>query len=263
MERLTVVKVGGAVVEETIALNALLREFVRLEGKKILVHGGGRRATKLLDALGIKSRMIAGRRITDEASLKVVTMVYGGEVNKNIVARLAALGVNALGLTGADLQLIRAEKRPPTTIRNEAGVLEEVDFGFVGDIKKVNNVAFVRLLEQGFTPVVAPITYDDKGHLLNTNADTIAGAVAQALAKVYDVALVYAFEKNGVLRDENDPHSLIPTITYADFEQLLADGIVSGGMVAKVENALYAVAEGVEEVRITHFGDLAGGTTIV
>ncbi|MCD8282863.1 MAG: acetylglutamate kinase [Prevotella sp.] len=262
MEPLTVVKVGGAVVEEPAALDKLLHSFVRLGGRRLLVHGGGRRATKLARDLGIPTQMVGGRRVTDERMLEVVTMTYGGLVNKNIVARLGALGVKAIGLTGADAGIILADKRPPVTITNAEGKVETIDFGYVGDVRAVDGEALRILIEQGLTPVVAPVTCDGQGGLLNTNADTIAASVAVALAKYYDVTLVYAFEKNGVLRDETDATSVIPVITRAGFARLAADGTISGGMLPKIENALAAVDNGVGEVRITSAGNLSGGTAI-
>ena len=181
MEKLTVIKVGGKIVEEEATLRQLLKDFSLLEGYKVLVHGGGRSATKIAAQLGIESQMVDGRRITDAETLKVVTMVYGGLVNKNIVAGLQALGVNALGLTGADMNLIRSEKRPVTT----------VDYGFVGDVKEVNADLLVSLIKQGIVPVLAPLTHDKEGNMLNTNADTIAGETAKALASHFDVTLVF------------------------------------------------------------------------
>lgn len=192
MDKLTIIKVGGKIVEEEATLRKLLQDFSALEGYKILVHGGGRSATKIASQLGIESQMVEGRRITDAETLKVVTMVYGGLVNKNIVAGLQSLNVNALGLTGADMNLIRSEKRPVTT----------VDYGYVGDVKEVNATLLVSLIKQGIVPVLAPLTHDKEGNMLNTNADTIAGETAKALATSFDVTLVYCFEKKGVLRDE-------------------------------------------------------------
>ena len=185
--------------------------------------------------------MVEGRRITDAETLSVVTMVYGGLVNKNIVAGLQARGVNALGLTGADMNAIRSEKRP----------VKEVDYGFVGDVKQVNAEMLADLIAKGIVPVMAPLTHDGKGHLLNTNADTIAGETAKALARHFEVTLVFCFEKRGVLRDEHDDDSVIPTIDRALFAQLTAEGIIQGGMIPKVENSLQAVEAGVSQVIIT------------
>lgn len=239
---LTVVKVGGAVVEDDTQLSLLLRDFGNIEGRKILVHGGGRRATQVAARLGIESKMVDGRRITDSDMLEVVTMVYGGLVNKGIVARLQATGVNALGLTGADMNIIRSHKRP---LKNG------VDFGFVGDVDKADGESLSRLIEAGVTPVVAPLTHDGRGNMLNTNADTMAAETAKALAAIYDVTLIYCFEKPGVMADPDDDTTIIPVITRELFAQLRADGTVSGGMLPKIENALQAVDAGVSRVIIT------------
>lgn len=240
-EKLTLIKVGGKIVEEEATLQALLSDFAAIEGRKVLVHGGGRSATKLAARLGIESQMVNGRRITDAETLKIVTMVYGGLVNKNIVARLQACGVNALGLTGADMDVIRSVKRP----------VKDVDYGFVGDVERVDAILLGDLIAKGVVPVMAPLTHDGCGNMLNTNADTIAGETAKALAQLFDVTLVYCFEKRGVLRDENDDDSVIPQITRADFEQLVADGVVQGGMIPKLENAFEALRAGVSQVIIT------------
>ena len=241
-EKLTVVKVGGAVVEDEAQLTQLLKDFSAIEGKKVLIHGGGRRATQVAASLGIESKMVGGRRITDADMLSVVTMVYGGLVNKNLVARLQANGVNALGLTGADVDVIRSHKRP---------IKDGVDFGFVGDVDRADGQMLSHLIQAGITPVMAPLTHDGQGHILNTNADTIASETAKALAPYYDVTLIYSFEKKGVLRNPDDDNSVIPTITHADFEQYKADGTISGGMLPKIENALNAVDAGVSKVIIT------------
>lgn len=240
-EKLTLIKVGGKIVEEEVTLQSLLSDFAAIEGRKVLVHGGGRSATKLAARLGIESQMVNGRRITDAETLKIVTMVYGGLVNKNIVARLQACGVNALGLTGADMDVIRSVKRP----------VKDVDYGFVGDVERVDATLLGDLIAKGVVPVMAPLTHDGCGNMLNTNADTIAGETVKALARLFDVTLVYCFEKRGVLRDENDDNSVIPQITRADFEQLVADGVVQGGMIPKLENAFEALRAGVSQVIIT------------
>lgn len=241
-EKLTVVKVGGAVVEDDEKLAALLRDFSAIEGKKLLVHGGGRRATKVAAALGVESRMVNGRRITDEKMLEVVTMVYGGLVNKNLVAKLQANGVNALGLTGADMDVIHSHRRP---------IKDGVDFGYVGDVERVDGQRLHTLIETGITPVMAPLTHDGNGNILNTNADTIASETARALASFYDVTLIFCFEKKGVLANPDDDDSVIPVITRADFNKYVADGTVAGGMIPKLENALSAIDAGVKEVIIT------------
>lgn len=242
MEKITIVKVGGAVVEDEAQLTQLLKDFAAIEGKKVLVHGGGRRATKVAAALGIESKMINGRRITDADMLEVVTMVYGGLVNKNLVARLQAAGVNALGLTGADIDVIRSHKRP---------IKDGIDFGFVGDVEKANGQMLHTLINAGITPVMAPLTHDGQGHILNTNADTIAGETAKALAPYYDVTLIYSFEKKGVLSNPDDDNSVISEITREDFERYKADGTVAGGMIPKLDNAFDAIDAGVKRVIIT------------
>ena len=254
-EKLTIVKVGGAVVEDELQLSQLLKDFSAIEGRKVLVHGGGRKATKMAERLGIETKMVEGRRITDADMLEVVTMVYGGLVNKNLVAKLQANGVNALGLTGADANAIRSHKRP---LKNG------VDYGFVGDVDQADGEMLGRLIEAGITPVMAPLTHDGEGHILNTNADTIASETAKALANLYNVTLIFSFEKKGVLRNPDDDDSVIATITHADFERYKADGTINGGMLPKIENALSAVDAGVSKVIITLATAIDGkhGTTI-
>lgn len=256
MEKLTIVKVGGKIVEESASLKQLLADFTKIEGHKVLVHGGGRSATAIASQLGIESKMVDGRRITDEATLKVVTMVYAGLVNKQIVAGLQALGINALGLTGADLNYMRSEKRP----------VKDIDYGFVGDVKEVNAGILADLISQNVVPVLAPLTHDNAGNMLNTNADTIAAEAAKALSKFFDLTLVYCFEKKGVLLDETDDESVITHINPELFKQYVADGTISGGMIPKLENAFDAIAAGVKQVVISR-ADLisspANGTTIV
>lgn len=255
MEKLTIVKVGGKIVEEPDSLKQLLFDFSKIEGYKVLVHGGGRSATTLAAKLGISSKMVNGRRITDGDMLKVVTMVYGGLVNKQIVAGLQAIGVNGLGLSGCDLNCIRSEKRPVT----------DVDYGFVGDVKDVNADILVDLILKGVVPVLAPLTHDNAGNLLNTNADTIAGEVAKALAGFFEVTLIYCFEKKGVLLNENDDESVITKLTAQLFKQYVADGIIQGGMIPKLENSFDALKAGVKLVEITRADliGIKGGTTIV
>jgi len=251
MEKLTIVKVGGAVVEDPEQLAALLENFSRIEGKKLLVHGGGRRATKIASQLGIESHMVGGRRITDEQMLSVVTMVYGGLVNKNLVAQLQARGVNALGLTGADMDVIRSHKRPLKKMRMDDGTEQMVDFGFVGDVDRADGTRLAQLIDSGVVPVVAPLTHDGEGNMLNTNADTMASTVAKALASHFDVTLIFSFEKKGVLSNPDDDDSVIPTITRQSYEQYVKEGVISGGMMPKIENALEAVEAGVKRVIIT------------
>ena len=253
-EKLTVIKVGGKIVEEEATLNQLLADFSAIEGYKVLVHGGGRSATKLAAQLGIESQMVNGRRITDAETLKVVTMVYGGLVNKNIVAGLQAKGVNAMGLTGADMNVIRSVKRP----------VKDVDYGFVGDVEKVNAELLGNLIRQGVVPVMAPLTHDGQGSMLNTNADTIAGETAKALAQLFDVTLVFCFEKKGVLSNENDDDSVIPVITPELFKEYVEKGIIQGGMIPKLENSFSAIDAGVSQVVITLASAIhqQGGTII-
>lgn len=255
MKPITIIKVGGAIVEDEVRLDDLLDRFASVDGPKILVHGGGRRATKVAAALGIESKMVDGRRITDADMLEVVTMVYGGLVNKGLVARLQARGVNALGLTGSDADVIRSHRRP---LKNG------IDYGFVGDVDHVRGDLLQSLLEKGIVPVIAPLTHDGQGHMLNTNADTMASETAKALAPYAEVTLVYCFEKPGVLSDPDNDASVIPVITHADFERLTADGTISGGMKPKVENALAAVGAGVRRVIITQASAIGqeGGTVI-
>ena len=241
MEKLTLVKVGGKIVEEPATLQQLLADFSKIEGNKVLVHGGGRSATAIAAKLGIESQMVNGRRVTDEETLKVVTMVYGGLVNKQIVAGLQAMGVNTLGLTGADLNYMRSDKRP----------VKEVDYGFVGDVKEVNADILADLIARGVVPVLAPLTHDAKGNMLNTNADTIAGEAAKALATHFEVTLMYCFEKKGVLLSETDDDSVIDVITPQLFEKYVNEGIISGGMIPKLENAFEAINAGVKQVVIT------------
>lgn len=256
MEKLTLIKVGGKIVEEQATLSRLLASFAAIPGRKVLVHGGGRSATAMASRLGIESRMVGGRRITDKAMLEVVTMVYAGLVNKNIVAGLQAQGVNALGMTGADMNILLSDKRP----------VGEVDYGYVGDVRRVDAAALSALIEMGVVPVIAPLTHDGQGSMLNTNADTMAGETAKALASRYEVSLVYCFEKRGVLRDENDDNSVIAEMTRQQFETYRAEGVVQGGMIPKLENAFDAIRHGVREVIITRadaIGEEHEGTRIV
>ena len=249
--KLTLVKVGGAIVENADSLSSLLDKFASIEGHKVLVHGGGRSATRIAERLGLPQQMVAGRRVTDADTLRVVTMVYAGLVNKNIVAQLQARGINALGLTGADMNVISSHRRPPKQVRMDDGSTQTVDYGFVGDIDQVNADLLADLITKGVVPVMCPIGHDTQGSLLNTNADTIAAEVAKALARNFEVTLVYCFEKRGVLRDADDDDSVIPCITQADFPALVEQGIVSGGMLPKLENAFDAIRAGVQEVVIT------------
>lgn len=254
MPSLTLIKVGGKIVEEASSLQRLLTDFAAISGHKLLVHGGGRSATRIAEQLSIESRMVDGRRITDAETLRVVTMVYGGLVNKNIVAGLQARGVNALGLTGADMDVIRSVKRP----------VKDIDYGYVGDVERVDARLLGDLIARGVVPVMAPLTHDGAGNLLNTNADTIASETARALATRFDVTLIYCFEKKGVLRDPDDEDSVIPSLNRRSFEALTADGTIAGGMIPKIENALAAIEAGVKRVIITRADAIDGrsGTLI-
>lgn len=237
---LTLLKIGGGVVEDHHALQALLADFCKLSGLKILVHGGGKSATSMAAQLGVKAQMVEGRRITDVHMLKIVMMVYAGWVNKQIVAHLQALGSNAMGLTGADMDLIRAHKRP----------VKEIDYGFVGDVDIVNHGQLHQLLQMGILPVVAPLTHDGKAQMLNTNADTIAATVAQAMTHHYKVRLVLCFEKPGVLLDAEDETSVISELTPSIYQQYKKDGVIYAGMIPKLDNAFDALRAGVSEVCI-------------
>ena len=251
-EKLTIVKVGGKIVEDPETLSVLLADFAKIEGRKILVHGGGRSATRMSERLGIPTKMVDGRRITDDDTLRVVTMVYGGLVNKTIVAMLQSEGINAVGLTGADMNIVRSDKRP----------VRAIDYGWVGDVRAVDGKAIATLVENGYCPVVAPLTHDGKGHLLNTNADTMAAAVAMEASKTYDVSLMFCFEKKGVLDAEGN---VITSITPALYKQLKADGTIADGMIPKLDNAFECIASGVTSVFITEstqIVDPAAGTRI-
>lgn len=249
LNKLTIIKVGGKIVEEEDSLKQLLHDFSRIDGFKILVHGGGRSATKIAERLGIESKMVDGRRITDNETLQVVTMVYGGLVNKNIVAGLQSLGVNALGLTGADMDIIRSEKRP----------VKDIDYGFVGDVKKVKADVLKLLIDQDIVPIIAPLSHDGQGNMLNTNADTMAAETAQAMSQYYDVSLVYCFEKKGVLMNEHDDDSVISQLDKASYQQYVQDGIIQGGMLPKLENAFRSIEKGVSEVVITQASEIGKG----
>ncbi len=242
MENITIVKVGGKVVETPESLTELLNDFVKLPGLKVLVHGGGRSATKIADKLGIETKMVDGRRITDEETLDVVTMVYGGLVNKKIVASIQALGLNAIGLTGADLNLIKAHKRE----------VKDIDYGFVGDVDSVQVEELNALLKQKVVPVVAPLTHDGKGNMLNTNADTMASSLASALAPFFNVCLTYCFEKKGVLSNPDDDDAVIPQLNKTLYAEYKKSGVINEGMIPKLDNGFKALDAGVRKVIITN-----------
>lgn len=240
METLYVIKIGGNIIDDELKLSSFLRLFASLQGKKILVHGGGKLATKLANGMGIQQQMVEGRRITDAETLKIVTMVYAGYINKNIVAQLQANQCDAIGLSGADGNLILAHKRKHASI----------DFGFVGDVDMVNVSLIRKLVEENIALVVAPITHDGEGLLLNTNADTIAQEIAKAASKYFATTLIYTFEKEGVLRDIENETSVIPILFPEEYEQLKKGGHIFEGMIPKLDNAFTALAYGVNKVVI-------------
>lgn len=242
-----VIKIGGNVIDDPAALTRFLAAFAGLPGEKALVHGGGKVATQVAEKLGVQTTMVDGRRITDQPMLDVVTMVYGGLVNKQIVAKLQALNVNAIGLTGADARVVLAHKRPVTNI----------DYGFVGDLDEINSGQIEFFLRQGLTPVFAPISYDNAGGLLNTNADTMASAIAVDLARHENVTLVYCFEKKGVLADPTDDNSVIGELTPAIYTEHKAAGTINKGMIPKLDNAFRALENGVGKVVICQADELA------
>ncbi len=239
MDKLYVIKIGGNIIDDEIKLSSFLKSFSQVEGKKILVHGGGKLATRMAEAMGVQQQMIDGRRITDAETLKIVTMVYAGYINKNIVAQLQSFSCNAIGLSGADGNLILAHKRK-----------SEIDFGYVGDVDKVNIELADVLLQRNDAIVIAPITHDGKGQLLNTNADTIAQEVAKAMSALYEVDLIYSFEKSGVLLDVNDETSVIEKINASSYEQLKVEGKIFEGMIPKIDNTFVALKGGVNKVII-------------
>lgn len=250
-QQVYVIKIGGNIIDHDARLQAFLQSFAELPGLKVLVHGGGKLATRMAEQLQIPQQMVDGRRITDAETLKIITMVYGGLINKNMVASLQGMGLNALGVTGADGNLVLSRKR------DNAGV----DFGFVGDVEQVNAPFLKTLLEQGITPVVAPITHDAKGNLLNTNADTMAQEIAKALATDFSVALVYSFEKKGVLTDVNDNDSVVPILTPSLYKQLRDEQKIFAGMIPKLDNAFAAITAGVSRVIIGMAEELKALTT--
>ena len=258
MDTLHVIKIGGNIIDDAEKLASFLASFASLEGRKILVHGGGKLATKLANELGIEQKMVDGRRITDTETLKIVTMVYAGYINKNIVAQLQAKACPSIGLTGADGGMIQAHRRKHATI----------DYGFVGDIDGVNSSQIKNILEQGVALVVAPITDDGEGQLLNTNADTIAQEIAKAMSSDYKVVLIYSFEKNGVLIDVNDNASVIKVITPTYYDELKNKALIFAGMLPKLDNAFAALQNGVNKVIIGNAEELSllvkgsAGTTI-
>ncbi|MEO7046269.1 MAG: acetylglutamate kinase [Ferruginibacter sp.] len=259
MEKLYVIKIGGNIIDDEHKLSSFLKDFAAIKEKKILVHGGGKLATKVAEAMGIQQQMVDGRRITDAETLKVVTMVYAGYINKNIVAMLQAESCNAIGLCGADANVIKAHKRTGASI----------DYGFVGDVDKVNSEFIKTILQTNTSIVFAPITHNSKGQLLNTNADTVANEIAKAMQTFYDVALIYCFEKDGVLMNASDDASVIKEVTSMSFASLKNDHIISAGMIPKLDNAFAALNAGVQQVIIGNAEKLAAlinhqsGTAII
>ncbi len=250
-KKLNIVKIGGHIIENDTELQKFLKLFAAMESPKILVHGGGKKASEVLAKMGISPKMMNGRRITDKASLEVVTMVYGGLTNKTIVAKLQALGCDALGMSGADANAIQAHKRPA----------KEIDYGFAGDVDGVNTEKLAQLMGIGLTPVFCALTHDKKGQLLNTNADTIASELAIGLSPIFDIVLNYCFELDGVLRDINDTGSVIKKIDMESYKHLIAEGIISDGMLPKIHNCFHALQRGVSEVRIGNKGLFAPQNT--
>ncbi|MCG2793140.1 MAG: acetylglutamate kinase [Weeksellaceae bacterium] len=240
MLKLKIIKIGGSLIDDEKALNVFLQQFSNIQGAKILIHGGGKLASKLAEKLDVPQQMIEGRRITDKATLDIVTMVYAGNINKNLVARLQSFGCNAMGFSGADGNLIQAEKRQHPSI----------DFGFVGDIteKSINKELMVNMMNLGLVPVFSAITHDKKGNLLNTNADTIAGTIAMALSKIFETELLFCFDKNGVLETIDDEDSNLKTINKKEFSKLKNEEKLSKGILPKLENAFQAKENGVQKV---------------
>jgi len=258
--QVSIIKIGGNIIDNKTALTAFLKDFAAIGGHKILVHGGGKIATGIGEKLDIVPNYVNGRRITDAPTLDLVTMVYGGLINKNIVARLQSLGCDAIGLTGADGAVLPAVMRP----------VKEIDYGFVGDVHsdRIRHELIITFLKSGLVPVFAPLTYNEEGTLLNTNADTIAQEIAKALAPHTGAQLIYCFEKKGVLMDAADDESVISSISSEDFVALKEKEIVTAGMIPKLENAFTAINAGVQKVIIGHADQLAdlisghAGTTI-
>jgi acetylglutamate kinase len=240
MAKLYIIKIGGSIIDDETKLSSFLKEFASIDEKKILVHGGGKMATRLAEKLGIEQQLVDGRRITDAETLKIVTMVYAGYINKNIVAQLQAANCNAFGLSGADGNAILAHKRENL----------KTDYGLAGDIDTINTGLLITLLENNFTPVFSPITHNLKGQLLNTNADTIAQELAKGLSNEFETTLIFTFEKSGVLSDAENEHSVIPVLNYFSYNKLKAEGKIFDGMIPKLDNAFTALKNGVSKVII-------------
>ena len=263
-DNLSVIKIGGNIIDDETKLSSFLKDFAAIDGKKILVHGGGKLATRIAEAMGIQQQMVDGRRITDAETLKVVTMVYAGYINKNIVAQLQAHGCNAIGLCGADGNVIQSHKRGADSNVGTSGI----NYGFAGDVDTINSSLLQTLLDNGFTVILSPITHNKEGQLLNTNADTIAQETAKALGNLYDVSLVYSFEKSGVLLDTNNDTTVISSINPDYYQQLRAEQKIFAGMIPKLDNAFAALSCGVSKVIIGKAEQLhalisgSAGTTI-
>lgn len=252
-QQIFVIKIGGNVIDDEVNLSRFLQDFSKITAPKILIHGGGKIATRIGEKLDIVSQYVDGRRITDDATIDLVTMVYGGLINKKIVAQLQQLGCNAIGLTGADGNIIPAHKRP----------VKEIDFGWVGDVEteKINTRLLEQLLNANISPILAPLTHDQQSHILNTNADTIASSVAVALSNIFSVRLIYCFEKKGILENIEDENSVITTIDKKSYAELKAADKLFAGILPKLDNAFSAIDSGVKEVLIGHAADLLANTT--
>ncbi|MDP3680121.1 MAG: acetylglutamate kinase [Flavobacterium sp.] len=248
----TLIKIGGNIIDNPTELEQFLADFSKIEGYKVLVHGGGKSATKMAESIGLVPQMIDGRRVTDAAMLDVVVMIYAGQINKNIVAQLQANSTNAMGFSGADGNLIQSDKRNHPTI----------NYGFVGDVKKVNTQLLETLLSTGIVPVFCAITHDEKGQLLNTNADTIASELAIALSEIFDVTLNYCFEKPGVLYDAEDDSSVIENINQELYSKLKAEKAIHSGMIPKLDNCFNSLSKGVQKIKIGHHRMLQDKTAL-
>jgi acetylglutamate kinase len=252
MEQLTIVKIGGNIIDNPAELQQFIADFSKIEGYKVLVHGGGKSATKMAKSIGLVPQMIDGRRITDQPMLDIVVMIYAGEINKTIVAQLQANETNAMGFSGADGNLIQSTKRNHPTI----------DYGFVGDVQKVNTSLLETLLKNEITPVFCAITHDKQGQLLNTNADTIASELAIALSEVFEVTLTYCFEKPGVLYDAEDDTSVIQNINKELYDRLKTEGAIHSGMIPKLDNCFNSLSKGVHKIKIGHHRLLKDNNTL-
>ena len=253
---LQVIKIGGKIINDPTLLDQFLHSFKQIKGKKILIHGGGRAATAFSERLGLEVKMIDGRRVTDKETLDIAVMTYAGLINKHIVSKMQQLGINAIGLSGADGNVIRSKIRAK----------EPIDYGYVGDIKEVNHQFIEALINQSIVPTFCPITHSDEGQLLNTNADSIASAVARSMSETYKVILKYCFEYNGVLEDLNKPDSIIKTVTKESAAEYINKGVFSDGMIPKVENAFHAIDGGLHSVHIcgiNHVHEQDPGTTFL